>query len=447
MIRPQTKMKGPVCVVLGAQWGDEGKGKLVDVLANQGYDLVARFNGGNNAGHTLVIDGKKYAFHMLPCGLPFKRTLNLLGNGTVVHLPSVFREMDALPKEMEVKGRVKISDRAHLLFDFHQGMDAMQEDQRGAGEMIGTTRRGIGPCYASKANRNSIRVGDLVDWKEFLGKYNKLAELHAGFFYDRTGEILRMKQYRDRLISEKMLVDGTFFVHEALRGGKRLLCEGANAAMLDLDHGTYPYVTSSSTTAGGVCTGLGLPPNKISCTIGVVKAYTTRVGAGPFPTELTDDLSGGCRERGAPGTEVGEYLQRVGAEVGVTTGRKRRCGWLDLAALKYSNMLNGYSFLNLTKLDVLDGLDEIKLGVAYEFDGDVLPDGMMPSNLDDLARVQVKYEVMKGWKKDISKVRKYEDLPQEAREYVERIETLVGVKIAWIGVGADREAMLFRDDV
>jgi len=438
-----------VCAVLGAQWGDEGKGKLADVLASKGYDIVARFNGGNNAGHTLVINGKRHAFHLLPCGLAYPNTLNLLGNGVVVHLPGLFKEIDALAgSEMDPKGRLKISDRAHVLFDFHQAVDAWLENARGPALSIGTTRKGIGPAYSSKATRNSVRVGEIVDWFSFKAQYERLADAHDRMYpkldYCRSQELEKLANFRNRLLSDKMIVDGTLLVNQALKSGKRILCEGANAVMLDLDHGTYPYVTSSTTTAGGICSGLGIPPSQVQCSIGVVKAYTTRVGAGPFPTELTDDACGGMRLRGDFETDIGRHMQVVGQEIGVTTGRKRRCGWLDLVVLKYSHAVNGYAGLNLTKLDVLDQLKEVKLGTAYEIDGVRLPDGQMPARLADLAKVKVVYETMQGWQKDITKITKYSDLPLEARNYVERIEQIVGVKVSWVGVGPGREAMLLR---
>jgi len=278
-------------------------------------------------------------------------------------------------------------------------VDGILEAARGKGG-IGTTKKGMGPSYSSKATRNSVRVGDLVDWPVFLAKYNAIADAHeamyAGLKIDRTSELDAVKHMRERLLADSMIVDGTQLAHDTLRKGGRILCEGANAVMLDLDHGTYPYVTSSSTSAGGVCTGLGLPPSAVDCALGVVKAYTTRVGAGPFPTELTDDLCGGMVPRGAPGTEIGKILQTVGAEIGVTTGRKRRCGWLDAVVLRYSHAVNGYSALNVTKLDVLDSLPEVKIGVAYALDGKTLPEGAFPSRLEDLARVQVVYETMPG---------------------------------------------------
>jgi adenylosuccinate synthase len=434
----------------GAQWGDEGKGKLVDVLAPQ-FDLVARFNGGNNAGHTLVIAGKKYAFHLLPCGLAFPHTVNLLGNGVAVHLQGLFSEMDDLTKggDIDCKGRLKVSDRAHVLFKFHQDVDGILEAARGKGG-IGTTKKGMGPLYSSKATRNSVRVGDLVDWDMFTQKYAALADAHESMYadlrIDRAGELDALKLLRERMLDDDMIVDGTHLAHDMLRKGKRILCEGANAVMLDLDHGTYPYVTSSSTSAGGVCTGLGLPPTAVECTVGVVKAYTTRVGAGPFPTELTDDLCGGMLARGAPGTEIGRILQTVGAEVGVTTGRKRRCGWLDAVVLRYSHAINGYASLNLTKLDVLDSLDEVRIGVEYELNGKSLPAGAFPARLEDLGQVKVRYETMPGWKRSIAKCKTYDELPAQARAYVERIEELVGVPVSWIGVGPGRVVMVEKKD-
>lgn len=415
------------------------------------YQTLLPPSGGNNAGHTLVIEGKRYAFHLLPCGLAYKHTMNLLGNGVVVHLPGLFKEIDAIQGTiMDPKGRLKISDRAHLLFDFHQAVDAWQEKARGPSKSIGTTRKGIGPAYTSKATRNSVRVGELADWDAFTVQYEALADAHDRLYpglekeYDRKGELQRLKTFRQRLMGDNMIVDGSLMMNEALKAGKKILCEGANAVMLDLDHGTYPFVTSSSTSAGGVCTGLGIPPNAVECTMGVVKAYTTRVGSGPFPTELTDDTCGGMLPRDAPGTDIGRHMQVVGQEIGVTTGRKRRCGWLDLVVLKYSHAINGYAGLNLTKLDVLDQLKEVKLGVAYELDGRRLPDAQMPSRLTDLSRVKVVYETMPGWQADITKITDYNKLPVQARNYIERIEKIVGVKISWVGVGPGRESMLVR---
>ncbi|KAG9081525.1 hypothetical protein FS749_007600 [Ceratobasidium sp. UAMH 11750] len=359
-----------VTVVLGSQWGDEGKGKLVDVFAAEA-DVCARCAGGNNAGHTIVVQhpndesvnekvrGKKikYDFHLLPSGLVSPKCVSIIGAGVVVHIPSFFAELDALEqKGLDCTGRIFLSDRAHLVFDFHQIVDGLKEVELG-GKSIGTTKKGIGPAYSSKASRSGMRVHHLFDHDAFATKFRKLVEgrfKRYGYFnYDTEGEIIRYKEFAERL--RPYVIDALTYIHKAIDAKKRVLVEGANALMLDLDFGTYPFVTSSSTNIGGVCTGLGIPPKKIGAVVGVVKAYTTRVGGGPFPTEQLN--------------EIGEYLQRVGAEFGVTTGRARRCGWLDMVVLQHSNRVNGYDCLNLTKLDVLDGMKEIKVGVSYILDG------------------------------------------------------------------------------
>lgn len=419
-----------LCAVLGGQWGDEGKGKLVDILAGR-YDLVARFNGGHNAGHTLVVDGRKFAFHVLPCGLLYPGKMNVIGNGVVVESGNLFRELAQLDEAgIDYDGRLKISDRAHVLFRIHQSLDQRQEEHRGGGA-IGTTGRGIGPSYQSKAGRGGVRMGDLVDFDVFAAKARALAK-HSG----AEGAELAMEEdlqmyndeWRARLLP--MIADTTHLVQEELAAGRRVLCEGANAVMLDLDHGTYPYVTSSSTGAGGICTGLGLPPSAVEHTIGIVKAYTTRVGAGPFPTELDD--------------ATGQHLRDVGGEYGTTTGRPRRCGWLDVPAVRYGARINGYSSINITKLDVLDGVDEIRIATGYELDGEPMAPGRFPGRLEDLARVRVQYESVPGWNEPISKCRSYADLPAAARGYVERIEQLVGTPVSWIGVGPGREDMVTK---
>lgn len=422
--------KSQVCSVLGAQWGDEGKGKLVDILAKR-YDIIARFNGGANAGHTLVVGKDKFAFHLLPCGMLYEDKVNIIGNGVVLHVPTLFKELKSLHDVgMNTDGRLKISDRAHLLFDFHMLIDGGQEKKRGDAN-IGTTKKGIGPCYSSKINRNGIRVGELLDWDHFEARYRGLVgDLQAQFKfeYDLEEELGRYKEYRDTL--EPMIIDSVQYINEAHEAGKTILAEGANAALLDIDFGTYPYVTSSSTAAGGICTGLGIAPRKVDSTIGIVKAYTTRVGSGPFPTELECD--------------VGEELRQVGREWGTTTGRPRRCGWLDIPVVRYSHFLNGYSSINITKLDVLDGLDEVKVGVAYVVDGKRLPNGQMPSTLSGLSKVEVEYETMPGWKTDISQIIEYDDLPAAAKNYLNRIEELLKVPVSWVGTGPGRDAMVTK---
>ncbi|KAJ3199742.1 hypothetical protein HDU83_003637 [Entophlyctis luteolus] len=420
-------VSGGASVVLGAQWGDEGKGKLVDVLA-QSADLCCRAAGGNNAGHTIVANGVPYDFHILPSGLVNDSCISVIGNGVVVHLPSFFSEMDAnIKKGLKVDPtRLKLSDRAHLVFDFHQLCDGLNEGELGRGS-LGTTKKGIGPTYSSKASRSGVRVHHLFRWSEFEVLYSKCLDgmkKRYSFEYDAKEELERYKILAERV--RPYVIDTIPYVHKAIANKKNVLVEGANAIMLDLDFGTYPYVTSSSTGIGGVCTGLGIPPRKIGQVYGVVKAYTTRVGAGPFPTEQLNS--------------IGEHLQTVGHEYGVTTGRKRRCGWLDVVVLKHSHALNDYTSINLTKLDILDQLPEIKIGVAYVHNGVKYTD--FPADLEKLAESTVEYETLPGWMTDISKCRRYEDLPPNCRNYVERVEALIGVPIEWIGVGPARDAMI-----
>ncbi|CDR40633.1 CYFA0S05e02696g1_1 [Cyberlindnera fabianii] len=423
-------------VVLGSQWGDEGKGKLVDLLCDD-IDVCARCAGGNNAGHTIVVNGVKYDFHMLPSGLVNPKCQNLIGNGVVIHVPSFFQELENLEsKGLDCRDRLFISSRAHLVFDFHQRTDKLREAElSGNKKSIGTTGKGIGPTYSTKASRSGLRVHHLVNdnegaWEEFETKYRRLVatrqQRYGGFDYDIEDEIARYRKYKEQL--KPFVVDSVEFIHCAIAQKKKILVEGANALMLDIDFGTYPYVTSSATGIGGVITGLGVPPRAIKNVYGVVKAYTTRVGEGPFPTEqLNAD---------------GEKLQDIGAEYGVTTGRKRRCGWLDLVVLKYSNMINGYTSLNITKLDVLDTFKEIPVGIAYKLNGKTLPS--FPEDLIDLGKVEVVYETLPGWNTDITKITKYEDLPENAKSYLAYIEKFLGVPVEWVGTGPGRESMLHK---
>ncbi|XP_050528215.1 adenylosuccinate synthetase [Daktulosphaira vitifoliae] len=357
-----------VTVVLGAQWGDEGKGKVVDMLASDA-DLVCRCQGGNNAGHTVVVDNKEFDFHLLPSGIINPNCKSIIGNGVVIHLPGLFEECIKNERKglINWKQRLLISDRAHLVFDFHQQVDGLQEMEKGK-KSLGTTKKGIGPTYASKATRNGLRLADL------LGDFNT---------------------FKEKL----------FFL------------------------GTYPYVTSSNCSIGGVCTGLGLPPSTIGDVIGVVKAYTTRVGDGPFPTELKDD--------------IGEKLQIIGHEIGVTTKRKRRCGWLDIPLLIYTSMVNGYTKICLTKLDILDDFDEVKIGFEYLLNGKKL--NYYPSSLFELSSVKVNYLTLPGWKKNISSIRYFNDLPENAKKFVFTITELLEVPVKWVGVGQGRESMISVD--
>ncbi|KAI9452150.1 Adenylosuccinate synthetase [Russula earlei] len=424
-----------VAVVLGTQWGDEGKGKLVDVLSAKA-DICARVAGGNNAGHTLIVPigpervQTKLVFHLLPCGLANPAVTGILGPGVVVHVPSFFDEFDKLrEKGLDCSGRLFISDRAHLVFDFHQIVDGLKEVELGQSS-IGTTKKGIGPAYSAKASRSGLRVHHLFD-PAFADKFCKIVEgryKRYGYFeYDTEGEIERYKGLAERL--RPFVVDTVVYIHEALASGKHILIEGANAMMLDIDYGTYPYVTSSSTTIGGVITGLGIPPRRIGKVIGVMKAYTTRVGSGPFPTEQLNN--------------IGDRLQEIGNEIGATTGRRRRCGWLDLVVMKHSIRINGYDTLNLTKLDVLDDFDEIKVGVKYFVNGKELLG--IPADLEALKGVEVSYVTFPGWKRSIAAVSSYGDLPENCKEYVSGIEEYLKVPIEWIGTGPGRANMIKKE--
>ncbi|MFA5855560.1 MAG: adenylosuccinate synthase [Candidatus Gracilibacteria bacterium] len=422
-------------VVLGAQWGDEGKGKLVDILSKN-FDIVARATGGANAGHTVYIkegtETKKFIFHLLPSGLLYPHINCLIGNGLVLSIPSMFEEIDAMKAAgYDVEERVKISDRVALLFEYHKLIDGAEEDKKGAGK-VGTTRRGIGPCYADKINRRGLRLCDLKNWDNFEAKFKANLEWHQkvyGFSYDSASanaELEFLRTQKDRLL--KMMVDGALFLSEATAAGKKILVEGANATLLDIDHGTYPFVTSSNPSVGGVFTGTGLNPKNLGELVGVIKSYMTRVGSGPFPTELADAL--------------GDKIREAGGEYGSTTGRPRRCGWFDVPLTRYSIMVNGFSALNLTKLDVLDDLDEIKIATSYSLDGEALR--TVPALLSDLERVQVTYETLPGWKTSLKDITSWDALPENAKKYVLRLEELLGCPLKYIGVGQRRDQLLVR---
>uniref|UniRef100_A0A8C5MBH4 Adenylosuccinate synthetase n=1 Tax=Leptobrachium leishanense TaxID=445787 RepID=A0A8C5MBH4_9ANUR len=390
-----------VTVVLGAQWGDEGKGKVVDLLA-QDADIVCRCQGGNNAGHTVVVDSIEYDFHLLPSGIINPKVTAFIGNGVVIHLPGLFEEAEKnCKKGQSLTGwdkRLTISDRAHIVFDFHQAADGIQEQQRQ--EQAG---------------------------KKFTVLANQYKSMYPSLEIDIDGELNRLKVYAEQV--KPMVKDGVYFIYEALHGPrKKILVEGANAALLDIDFGTYPFVTSSNCTVGGVCTGLGIPPQCIGEVYGVVKAYTTRVGIGAFPTEQNN--------------ESGDRLQSRGREFGVTTGRRRRCGWLDLTLLRYAHMINGFTALALTKLDILDVFADIKVGVSYKINGKTIP--YFPANQEVLNKVEVEYHILPGWNTDTSNARTFEDLPENAKKYVLFIEDMLGIPIKWIGVGKSRESMIQR---
>jgi len=417
---------GKVSAVLGAQWGDEGKGKLVDVMAEE-YDIIARATGGANAGHTVYVKDKKYVFHLLPSGALHKHAVCVIGNGCVVHLPTLLEELDVLENGgIPIDERIFISDRVHLLFDYHIAIDGAQEAQKGDSK-IGTTKRGIGPCYNDKISRKGIRGCDFLNQEVFEKKLKDSAE-HAskqyGFDYDVEKEISYYRTVRSRI--QPMIIDSFEYLHNALENGKSILFEGANGVMLDIDHGTYPFVTSSNPMVGGLGTGTGIPNKHMNSVVGIMKAYLTRVGAGPFPTELNDETGNSLREKG------GEY--------GATTGRPRRCGWFDAVVAKYSARLNGYTDINLTKLDVLTGFSTLKIGVRYKYNGKELHS--FPADLDILSKCEVEYIEMPGWDDDISSAKKLSDLPKEAQDYVKKLEELIGVKITFIGVGQRRDQLI-----
>ena len=421
----------PAVIVLGAQWGDEGKGKATDQLG-QRTDVVVKFNGGNNAGHTVVVDGEKYALHLLPAGILSKGVTPLIGNGVVVDLSVLFDEMEQISARGVDCSKLKISAAAHIIPPYNRLVDNASEKLLGD-KQIGTTGRGIGPTYADKMNRIGIRIQDLFDpptleqkVRSALAQKNPLLESVGMETLDPEEVTRELLSYTDRV--RPMVVDASLLVNDALDDGKTVLFEGGQATMLDIDHGTYPFVTSSNPTAGGALTGTGVGPTRIDRVVGVAKAYTTRVGEGPFPTELTD--------------EVGDELRKRGGEFGVTTGRPRRTGWFDAVVVRYASRVNGLTDLCLTKLDVLTGYDTIPVCVAYEVNGQRLDE--MPMNQSDFEAATPVYEEMPGWSDDISGVRTFEDLPQKAQEYVLRLEELSKCRISSIGVGAGREAIIVR---
>ncbi len=423
-------------VVLGGQWGDEGKGKLVDILAED-CDYVVRATGGANAGHTIYLDNPdnpekpfKHIFHLVPSGMLNEKPVCVIGNGLVLSLPTMFEEIETLREHGDkVEGRLLISSRVHILFDYHKKVDALQEEMKGK-SAVGTTLRGIGPAYTDKIRRNGIRMHELLDWdafeKKYRGNLEMFKKMYGDFEYDADTELAYYKGIVETV--RPMIVDSAKLIYDELKAGKKILVEGANGALLDIDHGTYPYVTSSNSTIGGICTGLGVGATAIDNVIGIMKAYTTRVGAGPFPSELHDDL--------------GVQIREAGGEYGSTTGRPRRCGWFDAVVSGYSAMINGLTSANLTKLDVLTGLDSLKIATGYKLNGESI--NSVPPSLDDLDKVEVTYIEMPGWKEDINKVRKFEDLPENAQRYVEKLEELMDCPVSSIGVGVKREDIIFK---
>lgn len=415
-------------VIVGTQWGDEGKGKIVDLLA-EFADCVARFQGGNNAGHTMVVNGEEFISHLVPSGILQKKTC-IIGNGVVVDPGVLVQELDYLnDKGIDVgPGKLKISEKAHVIMPYHKKIDHAREEMKGD-KKIGTTGRGIGPCYEDKATRRGIRFIDLIDPEAFREKLSAiigeknfyLSEFHSSEKINPENIIDEYTQYAQRLAP--YVTNISIVIDQAIRENKQVLFEGAQGTHLDIDHGTYPYVTSSNTVSGNACCGTGVGPKAITGVTGIVKAYTTRVGQGPFPTELLD--------------ETGENIQKKGAEFGATTGRRRRCGWLDTVILKNAVRLNSLTGLAITKMDVLDGLETIKICTAYEYKGEILHD--FPASLEVLAACTPVYETHPGWQEDISNVRSIEDLPQNAQKYLKRIEELCEVPIEIISVGPQRD--------
>ncbi len=420
----------PAAVVVGAQWGDEGKGKIVDLLTPHA-DLVVRYAGGANAGHTLVVGGDKLVLHLVPSGILHEGKRCVIGQGTVVDPGTLLEELDALVERgVEVEGRVWIADRAHVVLPHHKDIDGWRE--QATADRIGTTRRGIGPAYEDKIGRRGIRVGDLLrpDLPEKLSRnldtWHAQIEALGGTLPDLSDQLARLRAWGGRL--RPFLADGARMTAEALDGGKRVLLEGAQGTMLDIDHGTYPFVTSSNAIAGGACTGAGVGPTQIGAVVGIAKAYATRVGGGPFPTELD----------GA----TGDALRNAGAEFGATTGRPRRCGWLDIPALRLARRVNGLTAIALTKLDVLSGIQELKICVAYRYEGQEL----QQPPFDALDRVEPIYESLPGWDEDLQGTSSMDALPPNAKAYLRRISELVGCPITLVSVGPGREQTLGDTD-
>ena len=419
-----------MCVV-GLQWGDEGKGKIVDTLSEE-FDLIVRYQGGSNAGHTVVVDGRKFVLHLIPSGILHAGKLCVIGNGVVVDPESLLVEMDELTgRGVKVTENLAVSDRSHLVLPYHKVLDRLQESNAGE-DRIGTTGRGIGPCYADKFSRTGIRVGELLDTARFTEKLREKTEQKNRLItrlYD--GEPLSFETileqylgYAERL--RPMIRDTVSLLNQAERAGKRILFEGAQGALLDVDFGTYPYISCSNASAAGASTGTGIAPKAIGKVLGVVKAYCTRVGEGPFMTELDNDLGASLREKGG--------------EFGATTGRPRRCGWFDAVAVRHTATVSGADALILTKLDVLTGLPEISMGVNYRVNGRATD--VMPANVETVAACAPEYVSFPGWEEEISDCRRFADLPANAQTYVNALEERVGVPVASIGVGSAREAMV-----
>ena len=424
----------PVLVVVGAQWGDEGKGKIIDLLTERA-DVVARYQGGHNAGHTVVVGAEEFILHLIPSGILHKGTDCIIGNGVVVDPAALIEEMDGLrARGIRFEKNLLISQNAHLIMPYHKALDVASEKLKGS-KKIGTTGRGIGPAYADKVSRRGIRMADLLDPERFrekltvaVGEANFLLERYYNApLIDQEAVYTEYLRHADRL--KKHIADTTLFLGDAIAGRRKVLAEGAQGTHLDVDHGTYPFVTSSSPTAGGACTGLGIGPTTVNEVMGIVKAYTTRVGSGPFPTEQENAL--------------GELLRERGREYGATTGRARRCGWMDTLVVRHAVRVNGMTSIALTKLDVLDMLDEIKVCVGYKYKGRLYEE--MPADITVLEKCTPQYITLPGWKQSTVGIRKYEQLPKKARTYVEKVCRLCGVKPSIISTGARRDETIILE--
>lgn len=424
----------PVLVVVGAQWGDEGKGKIIDLLTER-VDIVARYQGGHNAGHTVVVGMEEFILHLIPSGVLHKGKQCIIGNGVVIDPAALIEEMDGLASRgIAIDENLLISRNAHLIMPYHKAIDVANEKLRG-NKKIGTTGRGIGPAYADKISRRGIRMEDLLEPDIFRDRLaTNIGE--ANFILERfyNAPVVNQDQVFEEYMSyaqrlKKYVTDTTLFINQAIAKKKKVLAEGAQGTHLDVDHGTYPFVTSSSPTAGGACTGLGIGPNTITEVMGIVKAYTTRVGSGPFPTEQENAM--------------GELLRSRGREFGATTGRPRRCGWVDTLIIRHAVRVNGFTSVAITKLDVLDTLDELNICVGYEYKGKLYEE--MPSDLSVLERCTPRYITMPGWKQTTIGIRKYGDLPKKARAYIEKVCRLSGVKPAIISTGARRDETIIME--
>jgi adenylosuccinate synthase len=419
-------------VIVGSQWGDEGKGKMVDFLT-QKADVVARYQGGNNAGHTVVIGSEKYVLHLIPSGILHKGTRCVIGNGVVVDPRALLREIDDLrARGFDVDNNLYISQNAHIIMPYHIAVELEEEKSK----KIGTTGRGIGPSYTDKVARHGIRAIDLLRPSLFREKLRAnlaacnylLVNVYKAAPLDEEAIFAEYMDFAKKI--GKYITDASLFINTEITAGKNILLEGAQGTLLDIDHGTYPYVTSSNTISGGACTGLGISPKKIDRILGIVKAYTTRVGEGPFPTELTDEL--------------GESIRQRGGEFGATTGRPRRCGWLDMVALRYSATINGFTGIGLTKLDILDGMDKVMICVGYKYDGKSHKD--FPTDLEALSNCEPEYIEMAGWKESTIGIKDVKDLPANARKYISRIEEMLGVGIDMISTGQKRDEIIVLKD-